>query len=161
MEHWAAIHKSEHEYLIPLLKWAHLHPQHGKFGGKNWFTVFSMDLGRQDFNNSAPWLEEWSVGQLAGDEKWIWSRFWTGPMIGPSLNLNLELGRPDEAGELLVSRAQDMGFKSLPEREGSCYIADTESVVRACLNGGYGERGEGLPERRIRRPWKITLESNL
>ncbi len=50
--------------MIPLLKWAHLHPLHQKYGGKNFFTVFSMDLGRQDFNLSVPWLEDWSVGQL-------------------------------------------------------------------------------------------------
>ncbi|CAD7973178.1 unnamed protein product [Amoebophrya sp. A25] len=78
MEHWAAIAKAEADYLVPLLRWTHLHPLHKKFGGKNFWTVFSMDLGRQDFQRSAPYLQEWSVGQLAGHPEWIHGHFWTG-----------------------------------------------------------------------------------
>ena len=78
LAHWDAIRKSEEEYLIPLLRWASNHPLHKKFNGKNFWTVFSMDLGRQDFQNSKEWLREWSVGQLAGHPEWSMRRYWPG-----------------------------------------------------------------------------------
>ena len=37
-----------------------------RFGGRNFWTVFSMDLGRQDFPRSGAWLQRWSVGSLTG-----------------------------------------------------------------------------------------------
>jgi len=71
MTHWAAISAAEAEYLIPLLRWAHGSELHQRHGGRNFWTVFSMDLGRQDFPRSAAWLEQWSVGSLTGSEQWL------------------------------------------------------------------------------------------
>eukprot|EP00971_Amphidinium_carterae_P058034 1147767-Amphidinium_carterae.1 len=42
-----------------------------KYDGRNFWTVFSMDLGRQDFPRSASWLESWSVGSLTGSASWM------------------------------------------------------------------------------------------
>eukprot|EP00392_Amoebophrya_sp_AT5.2_P014948 g15130.t1 len=103
MEHWAAIAKAEADYLVPLLRWARLHPLHQKHSGKNFWTVFSMDLGRQDFQRSAEYLQEWSVGQLAGHPEWIHGRFFTG--------------------------GEAPGFTN--SHENSCWKTDTEHVVVA------------------------------
>lgn len=70
-KHWDAIWEAEETYLIPLLRWAHETASHKQHDGKNFFTVFSMDLGRQDFALSAPFLQKWSVGSLTGHEHWL------------------------------------------------------------------------------------------
>lgn len=74
MNHWAAIEAAELEYLVPLLRWAHGTQFHRRHQGRNFWTVFSMDLGRQDFPRSAAWLEHWSVGSLTGSEQWMEGR---------------------------------------------------------------------------------------
>eukprot|EP00927_Polykrikos_kofoidii_P076865 TRINITY_DN73889_c0_g1_i1.p1 TRINITY_DN73889_c0_g1~~TRINITY_DN73889_c0_g1_i1.p1 ORF type:complete len:939 (+),score=102.75 TRINITY_DN73889_c0_g1_i1:85-2817(+) len=71
MTHWEAIASAEQDYLVPLLRWAHGSPLHKRYSGRNFWTVFSMDLGRQDFPRSAAWLEQWSVGSLTGSEHWL------------------------------------------------------------------------------------------
>eukprot|EP00435_Cladocopium_sp_Y103_P015791 s2418_g3.t2 len=69
--HWQAIERAELGYLVPILRWAHRSPVHQKYQGRNFWTVFSMDLGRQDFPRSAVWLENWSVGSLTGSATWM------------------------------------------------------------------------------------------
>ncbi|CAE7407625.1 RE1 [Symbiodinium natans] len=68
--HWQAIERAELGYLVPILRWAHASPAHRATGGLNFWTVFSMDLGRQDFPRSAAWLQPWSVGSLTGSATW-------------------------------------------------------------------------------------------
>ncbi|CAK9022597.1 unnamed protein product [Durusdinium trenchii] len=69
--HWQAIERAELGYLVPILRWAHRSPAHQRHHGRNFWTVFSMDLGRQDFPRSAAWLEPWSVGSLTGSATWM------------------------------------------------------------------------------------------
>ncbi|CAJ1431950.1 unnamed protein product [Effrenium voratum] len=71
LTHWQAIERAELQYLVPMLRWAHRSPLHAKFGGRNFWTVFSMDLGRQDFPRSGAWLQRWSVGSLTGSPTWM------------------------------------------------------------------------------------------
>mmetsp|Transcript_100706 Transcript_100706/g.284005 ORF Transcript_100706/g.284005 Transcript_100706/m.284005 type:complete len:437 (-) Transcript_100706:31-1341(-) len=72
MTHSAALAAAESEYLVPLLRWAHGTPLYERHGGRNFWTTFSMDLGRQDFPQSMTWLEKWSVGSLTGSERWLY-----------------------------------------------------------------------------------------
>ncbi|CAE7723648.1 unnamed protein product [Symbiodinium sp. CCMP2456] len=70
LTHWQAIERAELGYLVPILRWAHASPAHRATGGVNFWTVFSMDLGRQDFPRSAAWLQPWSIGSLTGSPTW-------------------------------------------------------------------------------------------
>ena len=47
LSHWQAIERAELGYLVPILRWAHRSPAHRKHEGRNFWTVFSMDLGRR------------------------------------------------------------------------------------------------------------------
>eukprot|EP00933_Yihiella_yeosuensis_P038191 TRINITY_DN32136_c0_g1_i1.p1 TRINITY_DN32136_c0_g1~~TRINITY_DN32136_c0_g1_i1.p1 ORF type:complete len:610 (-),score=112.55 TRINITY_DN32136_c0_g1_i1:20-1849(-) len=59
------------EYLRPVVKWATEHPAHARFKGANFFTVYAMDLGRQDFPAVLASTANWTVGSLTGRSNWL------------------------------------------------------------------------------------------
>ena len=71
LDHHAAIDKAETEYLVPLIRWAQNTAAHGIFHGRNFFTVYAMDLGRQDFLKADALINNWAVGSLTGYPDWL------------------------------------------------------------------------------------------
>ena len=57
-----ALRLAEFGYLLPLIRWAASLPEHAAHGGRNFFLVFAMDLGRQDFPSANKLLWNWGVG---------------------------------------------------------------------------------------------------
>lgn len=71
ISHEAALARADAEYLKPVVEWVTQHPAHKRFHGANFFTVYSMDLGRQDFPASFPATVNWTIGTLTGQVDWL------------------------------------------------------------------------------------------
>eukprot|EP00928_Gymnodinium_smaydae_P008844 TRINITY_DN13251_c3_g1_i1.p1 TRINITY_DN13251_c3_g1~~TRINITY_DN13251_c3_g1_i1.p1 ORF type:complete len:895 (+),score=87.86 TRINITY_DN13251_c3_g1_i1:90-2687(+) len=124
LTHWAAIAAAETEYMIPLLRWAHGTPEHRRHGGHNFWTVFSMDLGRQDFPRSAAWLESWSVGSLTGSQWWLWegTRF---------LGRQRQLQAMEQEKDVLTAHMDRPTSPSSASEDCGCWWEDTAPVTVA------------------------------
>ena len=84
-DHWGGIRQAEQKYLVPLVEYARNHPAHQRYNGANFFMVYSMDLGRQDFPAVVDLTANWSVGTLTGRASWLEEKnYWLVPNTLPS-----------------------------------------------------------------------------
>jgi hypothetical protein len=64
---WEALRLDQDKYLLPLIRWAKLHPSHQVHGGTNFLIVYSMDKGRVDYPLASAATEHWKALTTVGN----------------------------------------------------------------------------------------------